>query len=91
RCGDSTVDSRNGEVCDDGVNTGGYGGCESTCTALGPHCGDDEINGAEAVMGARPRAAVRRRTNGAPEYRARAACVHAGFRGNGTVPRAVGL
>lgn len=30
------------EFCDDGTeqNTGGYGRCNDTCTALGPHCGD---------------------------------------------------
>ena len=29
------------EFCDDGAqNTGEYGQCNETCTALGPHCGD---------------------------------------------------
>jgi len=35
------------EFCDDGAgqNTGGYGRCNETCTALGPHCGDGLVQG----------------------------------------------
>jgi cysteine-rich repeat protein len=28
------------EVCDDGMNTGMYGGCEPGCMARAPYCGD---------------------------------------------------
>jgi fibro-slime domain-containing protein len=40
RCGDG-IRTRF-ELCDDGeaMNTGEYGRCNDTCTALGPHCGD---------------------------------------------------
>lgn len=38
-CGDGELDEGE-EVCDDGVNEGGYGGCEMGCQALGPSCGD---------------------------------------------------
>ncbi len=33
------------EFCDDGAaeNTGEYGHCNDTCTDLGPHCGDGEV------------------------------------------------
>lgn len=44
-CGDGRVDE--GEVCDDGVNDGGYGGCASDCLSLAPHCGDGVTNGPE--------------------------------------------
>jgi fibro-slime domain-containing protein len=37
RCGDGVVAGQ--EECDDGMNTGGYGGCLPGC-ALGPRCGD---------------------------------------------------
>jgi hypothetical protein len=45
-CGDGSVDGD--EVCDDGINDGSYGGCESDCSAFAPFCGDTEINGDEA-------------------------------------------
>ena len=45
-CGDGVVDD--GEVCDDGVNDGAYGGCAEDCSALGPYCGDSAVNGPEA-------------------------------------------
>lgn len=38
-CGDGIVQRELGEICDDGVNAGGYGGCAPGCV-LGPHCGD---------------------------------------------------
>lgn len=41
QCGDGNVEGD--EVCDDGVNDGGYGGCESDCSAFGPSCGDAEV------------------------------------------------
>ena len=44
-CGDGNVD--NGEVCDDGVNDGSYGGCMADCSAPGPGCGDGAVNGPE--------------------------------------------
>ncbi len=37
-CGDGIVTRF--EVCDDGMNIGGYNGCMPGCTMLGPHCGD---------------------------------------------------
>ena len=50
-CGDGIVYPFT-EVCDDGINDGGYGGCTADCQALGPHCGDGEVydgpGGAEA-------------------------------------------
>jgi cysteine-rich repeat protein len=45
-CGDGYV-WEGEEACDDGINAGGYAGCEPGCGALGPHCGDSEINGPE--------------------------------------------
>jgi hypothetical protein len=39
RCGDGVVSSQFGELCDDGVNDGGYGECGEGCV-LGPRCGD---------------------------------------------------
>jgi hypothetical protein len=45
-CGDAVVDA--GELCDDGVNDGAYGGCEM-CLARAPFCGDGKVNGPEAV------------------------------------------
>jgi cysteine-rich repeat protein len=44
-CGDAIVEG--GEVCDDGLNDGSYGGCLSDCTAFGPHCGDGIEQGDE--------------------------------------------
>ncbi|MBK9754035.1 MAG: DUF4215 domain-containing protein [Nannocystis sp.] len=44
-CGNAVVDPP--EVCDDGVNDGGYDGCAPDCSALGPFCGDAMMNGAE--------------------------------------------
>ena len=41
RCGDGERDP--GEACDDGVNDGSYGGCSPGCGALGPRCGDGEV------------------------------------------------
>jgi fibro-slime domain-containing protein len=37
-CGDGLV--KGSEVCDDGTNTGAYGGCEPGCMARAPYCGD---------------------------------------------------
>ena len=37
-CGNGDVEIR--EVCDDGTNDGGYGGCLQGCGGLGPRCGD---------------------------------------------------
>lgn len=37
-CGDGIV--ARGELCDDGVNDGSYGGCAPGCKARGPRCGD---------------------------------------------------
>jgi cysteine-rich repeat protein len=40
-CGDSVVEAGEvTEVCDDGVNDGGYGSCTADCLDFGPHCGD---------------------------------------------------
>ena len=46
-CGDGFVWAGE-EACDDGVNDGAYAGCAPGCDALGPHCGDGEVNGPEA-------------------------------------------
>jgi cysteine-rich repeat protein len=45
-CGDGFI-NMGVEVCDDGTNDGSYGGCAANCQALGPYCGDTEINGPE--------------------------------------------
>jgi cysteine-rich repeat protein len=45
-CGDGFV-HQGVETCDDGINDGSYGGCALDCMALGPHCGDNVINGPE--------------------------------------------
>lgn len=45
RCGDAVVDDT--EVCDDGVNDGGYGGCKPGCGALAPRCGDGHLDDAD--------------------------------------------
>ncbi|MBK8266273.1 MAG: hypothetical protein IPK80_33720 [Nannocystis sp.] len=41
-CGDGLI-LTDGEICDDGVNDGSYGGCNADCQALGPRCGDGEV------------------------------------------------
>jgi cysteine-rich repeat protein len=43
-CGDGFVQDGLGEVCDDAVNDGSYGGCSADCTALGPYCGDGNVD-----------------------------------------------
>jgi cysteine-rich repeat protein len=43
-CGDNIVQAGAGEVCDDGVNDGSYGGCAVDCAALGPSCGDGNVD-----------------------------------------------
>lgn len=40
-CGDGETSSQ--EVCDDGVNMGGYGSCTAGCLGFGPRCGDGEV------------------------------------------------
>ncbi len=45
-CGDGIVTGA--EVCDDGINDGGYGGCNADCLSLAGFCGDGEVNGPEA-------------------------------------------
>ncbi len=40
-CGNGVVEAD--EVCDDGINDGSYGGCVADCSALGPHCGDGNV------------------------------------------------
>ncbi len=42
-CGNGVVDP--GEICDDGINDGSYGGCAANCDALAPGCGDAEVQG----------------------------------------------
>jgi len=44
-CGDGIVTKY--EVCDDGVNNGGYGSCTADCKARGPYCGDNEVQAAD--------------------------------------------
>jgi fibro-slime domain-containing protein len=41
-CGDSAIQSDDGETCDDGVNLSQYGGCAPGCVA-GPFCGDGKV------------------------------------------------
>lgn len=45
-CGDGEVQSD--EMCDDGVNDGGYGSCLMDCSGPGLRCGDGVVNGPEA-------------------------------------------
>jgi len=40
-CGDGIVTQE--EVCDDGKNTGAYGGCMAGCQGFGPFCGDKAV------------------------------------------------
>jgi len=42
-CGNGVIEPP--EVCDDGVNDNGYGGCSPNCMGLGPYCGDAIANG----------------------------------------------
>jgi cysteine-rich repeat protein len=51
-CGDGEVEDA--EVCDDGVNDGGHGGCAADCMSLGPSCGDGVVNGPEACDDGNP-------------------------------------
>lgn len=44
-CGDAVVASD--EVCDDGKNTGAYGGCMPGCKARAPFCGDGKKDNGE--------------------------------------------
>ncbi len=44
-CGDGIVSPSIGEVCDDGINDGSYGGCGLGCTYQTPKCGDGIIDG----------------------------------------------
>jgi cysteine-rich repeat protein len=43
-CGNGTVE--NGESCDDGTNSGAYGGCKPDCTPA-PRCGDGVVDDGE--------------------------------------------
>ena len=53
-CGDGKVHV-GVEVCDDATNDGSYGGCAPDCLALGPRCGDGEIQAPEACDEADPK------------------------------------
>lgn len=44
-CGNGDIDD--GEMCDDAVNDGAYGGCSEDCQSRGPFCGDGIRNGDE--------------------------------------------
>ncbi len=44
-CGDGITSTN--EVCDDGVNMGGYGSCAPGCLAFGPRCGDGIVQAGE--------------------------------------------
>ena len=51
-CGDGTKNG--GEICDDGINVGRYGGCMPGCMMFAPRCGDmlsDESAGEECDDG----------------------------------------
>ncbi|MDQ3364469.1 MAG: DUF4215 domain-containing protein [Myxococcota bacterium] len=43
-CGDAVTSAY--EVCDDGVNQGGYGSCTAGCLGFGPRCGDGTVQAA---------------------------------------------
>ena len=45
-CGDGVVQGWIGEVCDDGVNDGSYGGCGLGCSYFPPRCGDAIVDAA---------------------------------------------
>ena len=45
-CGDSIIDTAE-ESCDDGVNDGSYGHCNSDCQSMANYCGDGTITDAE--------------------------------------------
>ena len=54
KCGDGIVSPALGEVCDDGINDGSYGGCGFGCTYVPPFCGDglvDNLSGEECDNG----------------------------------------
>jgi cysteine-rich repeat protein len=42
RCGDLIVQTEYGEQCDDGTNSGAYGGCTGQCQRAG-YCGDGKV------------------------------------------------
>jgi len=47
-CGDSNIDSANGETCDDGASNGTPGSCNATCNGIAPAvCGDNIITSPE--------------------------------------------
>lgn len=45
-CGNGTIDL--GEVCDDGINDGAYGGCMAGCQEMAARCGDGHVDLEEA-------------------------------------------
>ena len=50
-CGDGTVDTANGELCDDMVNDGTFGHCDALCKVLVNYqCGDGKIQKATAAQ-----------------------------------------
>lgn len=55
RCGDGVVDwlsyDPTYEACDDGMDNGTYGHCNTDCTGLDEHCGDGVVNGPEDCDG----------------------------------------
>ncbi len=46
-CNDGQKDP--GEICDDGLNNGKYGYCNSTCTGTGARCGDNLITSPQEI------------------------------------------
>lgn len=48
-CGNLNVEGP--EICDDGINDGGYGNCGADCLSVGPYCGDGTTNGPETCDG----------------------------------------